>query len=276
MIARRPGARAATLALSAVSAFLLAFVAVVASPPAVRTASAQLPGWVPQDSALFEIYQDDRLLGTEEFRSFQTHDTLVVGSALQITGASPGSTLPRLKTATFLRRAADSYPLVFQIVEMPRDSAKVKSLNCVFSDTTVIIYEERGQLGSGTAVALPPGRLYMLEPGIYSQIQTLVGDFVRGTQQKRKQPVLIPSLKTTVDIHMTRGPKERLGQDGAVIEVTPVVMTDKLTQFVVWADDAGRMIKLEAKREGLRVERAVASGAPVGAPAHPGERAGGK
>jgi hypothetical protein len=263
LTARRPGARAAAFPL----AVALFAACLAAAPAGVRPVAAQAPSWTTLDSAVFEIYQDDEVLGTEEYRAYRSHDTLIVGSALKLTGLREGSTLSPIKTTTFLRRADNSWPLAFQVNESGRDTTKEKkSVSCDFSDTTVVVYHEKDGVGRGTVVALPPGRIYLLEPGIYAQVQTLVGDFVRSSQNKRKQPVLIPSAKQVVDIHLTRGARERLGQDGYVVETTRVDLTDKFVQLVAWVDKEGRMWKLEAPRQGLRVERAVPAGPPAAAP----------
>lgn len=243
----RSGALAAAFAL-----FL-----VVSGAALARPAAAQV--WTPQDSAKFEIYQDDRLLGIEDYRTFKTGDTLVVTSALDLSGAREGSTLPRFKETMFLRKADSSYPIVFHVTEMQRDSSQT-SINCVFRDTTVVIYRENKRGGVGDAIALPPGRLYLLEPGIYAQIQTLLGDFVQSSQNKRVQQVLIPAIGQVVEVTLKRGPRENLGQDRFMVKTTRVDMTDKLTNLSAWLDSGGRMWKLEAKAQGLSVERLLPEG----------------
>lgn len=255
MIARRPGAPVAALTLAA--SFALAVLGFVAARPA----AAQLPGWTVIDSTTFEIYQDDRQVGEEQYRAYRTNDTLIIGSSLSLPGLPEGSLLPSVKNTTFLRRADNSWPLVFQVQESGRDTTKTRSISCAFNDTTVIVFHEADGVGRGTALALPPGRLYLLEPGIYAQVQTLVGDFARSTQNKRKQPVLIPSAKAIVDIHLTRGPKERLGQDEFVVQTTRIDLTDKFIKLSAWVDAQGRMWKMEAPGQGLRVERAVPAAA---------------
>jgi hypothetical protein len=159
----------------------------------------------------------------------------------------------------------DSYPLVFQVIDFPRDTTRgqATAINCMFTDTTATIYREiTGTIGRGESIGLPPGRLYILEPGIYAQVQTLVGDFLATKQDKRKQPVLIPSAQQVVELVLTRGPVERLGQEGHVVTTTRVEITDKLTQLVAWVDANGHMWKLEAPAAGLRVERSLPA-APV-------------
>ena len=267
-IARRSGRLAAPGGAFAPALALFFVAAVVAARPAPAAVAQVVPStWTAVDSATFEIYQNDRQLGDESYRAYRTNDTLIIGSSTQLPGAPAGSPLPAAKTTTFLRRAMDAWPLIFQVYEVHRDTSQNRTISCAFNDTTVIVFHEVGRQGSGTALALPPGRLYLLEPGIYAQVQTLVGDFVRSTQNARKQSVLIPSAKVIVDVHLKRGIREKLGQAGRVVETTQVELTDKLTTLVAWVDDQGRMWKLEAPGQGLRVERALTADMPVAKPA---------
>ena len=273
MTAHFRDARAAALvpAFAPILVLLVSLLAGGAGP-----ARAQATSWVPRDSASFEIYQGDVLLGTEEYRVFQATDTLIMGSTLRLAGAAPESRLPLEKRTTFLRRQLDSYPLVFQVIDIPRDTLdgkKATAINCIFTDTTAVIYREiTGVIGRGEAIGLPPGRLYILEPGIYAQVQTLVGDFLATKQNKRRQPVLIPSVQQVVELTLTRGPVERLGQEGHVVTTTRVDITDKFTQLVAWVDAEGHMWKMEAPGQGLRVERML----PAAPPTPPTKKAGAK
>jgi len=209
-----------------------------------------------KQQASFEIWNGTQKVGTEKFRVYATHDTLITASTVRLDGASPTSKLPFEKRTSFLQRAYDSYPLVFQITEQPRsDTTKTFALNCVFQDTVAVIYKELTGRGVGTTVALPPGRLYLLEPGIYLQIQILLADFLAGSQQTRRQSVLIPSAEQVVDLWLTRGATEAIVVRGKKVEAQRVDLTDKMTNLVAWMDPSGRMMKLEAPGQGLRVER---------------------
>jgi hypothetical protein len=209
-----------------------------------------------RQQASFEIYNGQTRLGTEKFRIYATHDTLITASTVRLDGAAPDSRLPFEKRTSFLQRSFDSYPLIFQITEQPRrDTTDTQALNCVFRDTVATIYREGSGHGVGTSVALPPGRLYLLEPGIYLQVQLLLADFLAGSQQTRKQPVLIPSLEQVVDLWLTRGPIEAVVVHGKKVDAQRVDFTDKMTNLVGWMDTSGRLLKLEAPGQGLRVER---------------------
>lgn len=235
-------------ACAAMSIFALSSV-----PPACTAAVDSL---TIREQASFEIWTGATRLGTERFRIFASHDTLITASTVRLDGAAPTSTLPFEKRSTFLQRTYDSYPLSFLIAELPRtDTTLTMALNCVFADTVVTIYKEARDRGTGVSVALPPGRLYILEPGIYLQVQLLLADFLAGSQQTRRQPVLIPSAEQVVDLFLTRGPVETIVVRGRRMDGRRVDFTDRLTKLVGWLDEKGRLLKLEAPGQKLRVER---------------------
>ncbi len=237
-------------------AFACAAVAIFALSSVPPARAAAVDSLKIRQQASFEIWTGDTRLGTEKFRIYAIHDTLITASTVRLDGAAPTSSLPFEKRSTFLQRAYDSYPLAFQIAEQPRtDTTLTMTLRCEFADTAVVIFKEARDRGTGVAVALPPGRLYLLEPGIYLQVQLLLADFLAGSQQTRRQPVLIPSAEQVVDLFLTRGPVETIIVRGRRMDGRRVDFTDKLTKLVGWLDEEGRLLKLEAPGQGLRVER---------------------
>jgi hypothetical protein len=208
-----------------------------------------------KEEASFDIWSGSTRLGSEQFRIYTSNDTLIIASSVVLDGTAKDSKLPYEKRTKFLQRAFDSYPLVFQTVENRRDSTQMLALNCLFRDTVAVIYREIDGRGTGESVALPPGRLYILEPGIYLQVQLLVADFLKGSQDERRQPVLIPSAVQVVDLYLKKGPVEAIIVRGKRVDAQRVEITDKLTRLVAWADTDGRMWKLEAPEAGLKVER---------------------
>jgi hypothetical protein len=229
----------------------LAFAAGFAPP-----AGAVGEGWVMREQASFSIWQNDQKLGTESFRIYSTHDTLVTASTVRLQFSDSAGTFPYVKHTTYLQRAFDSYPLLFQSIESMRgDTTDTRAINCVFHDTAAVVYKQVGGTGSGETLALPPGRLYILDPGVYLQIQLLVADFLERTQKDRLQPVLIPARQQVVDIRMRRGETSTMDFGGRKVTATRVDLTDKHVDLVAWLSEDGRMWRLIAPSAGLRVER---------------------
>ena len=252
----RIGRQPLALAALAVSCALLG----VPSASPVRAADAPpSTSRISHEDATFTIWQGDRKLGTEEILVYSSHDTLVTASTTHLElrdTTAAGGTFPYEKRTTFLQRLFDSYPLLFQSMESERgDTASTRSLNCLFRDTTAVVYTERAGKGQGDAVALPPGRLYILDQGVYLQVEILAADFATRQQQVRKQYVLIPARHRIAEVELRRGPSERMTFEGKEVETVKVEISDATTLLRAWIAPDGRMLKLEAPSARLRVER---------------------
>jgi len=244
-------------ALSAHSAVPHPAAAAAATPVATAApAPAAADTAVKTQDSSFEIYAGEHRLGTEKFRVYSLADTVIMTSEVTLDGVAPESTLPRSKSAAFRQRAYDSYPVAFVAEEHPRrDTTHVNRVNVAFRDTVAMITLDRADRGRVESVGLPPGRLYLLEPGIYLQVQVLLADFLARGQETRKQSVLIPSLARLLDVQLTRGEEEDIVVRGARVHTRHVTMSDGLTTFEGWLDAGGRMWRLVADGQPLRVDR---------------------
>jgi len=250
---RAPLLLAATFA--ALSAMPLTAAAPAATAPTATPGPAADFAVKTQDSS-FEIYAGEHRLGTEKFSIYTIADTVIMTSQVTLDGVAAESTLPLTKSAAFRQRAYDSYPVAFVAEEHPRrDSTYVNRVNVAFRDTVAMITLDRADRGRVESVGLPPGRLYLLEPGIYLQVQVLLADFLARGQEQRKQSVLIPSLARLLDVELTRGEEEEITVRGARVHTRHVTMTDGLTTFEGWLDAGGRMWRLVADGQPLRVDR---------------------
>ncbi|MGH7725509.1 MAG: hypothetical protein ACREOU_08770 [Candidatus Eiseniibacteriota bacterium] len=244
------------LAVSAVLAALAVMSALDVARPRSSFAAPPRPNWTTIEVSQFDILRGNRLLGTESLRIYQSGDTLITASTVRLDAAGPESALPLEKRLTYLRRNLDSFPLVFQVGTTPRDSTREGTdLNCIFGDTVATVFREIEGHGRVETVGLPPGKLYLFEPGVYLPVQLLLADFVAGSQDKRKQAVLIPSAVTVVDLYLTRTGRDTLVVSGRRVPTTRVEMTDNLTPFTAWIDDKGRLWKLAAQGQDLVVQR---------------------
>jgi hypothetical protein len=255
--------------------FLVALVLVAAVLVARRDAAAQsaadAPGASPEvatkQAASFEIYSGNHRLGTEKFRVYAMADTLIMMSDVTLDGASPGSELPLTKSAAFRQRAFDSYPVAFVAeTKQRRDTSRVDRVVCAFMDTVAMVTIDRADRGRVESVGLPPGRLYILEPGVYLQMQVLLADFLARGQDERKQGVLVPSLARVFDVQLKRGATEEIVVRGRKIKTQRVEMSDGLTTFDGWLDAEGRMWRLTAVGQPLVVVRGpdvTTKGAPA-------------
>jgi hypothetical protein len=234
----------------------LVLVLALSPSPAASAASAAADPRADRDSSYFTISQDGRAIGREEFVHYVQHDTVFSYSTVTLDGLPKDSPVPLVRRTTFLQRRTDSYPMFFETISTPRDSAASLAISCVFSDTTVVVYREINQRGLGEALALPPGRLYILDPGVYHPMQLLMADFLGMSQDRRQQKVFIGANNTFATLSLTRGIQRTLRAGGRERSLTSVQIKDENAEFVGWLDGAGRMWRLEAVGQGLTIERA--------------------
>jgi len=235
---------------------MFAALSTISHTPAGAAPAAPADSAIKTQDSSFDIYSGEHRLGTEKFSIYTIADTVIMTSDVTLDGVSPDSRLPRSKSAAFRQRAFDSYPVAFVAEEHPRnDTSYVNRINVAFRDTVAMITLDRADRGRVESVGLPPGRLYLLEPGIYLQVQVLLADFLARGQETRNQSVLIPSLAKILDVQLTRGDEEEIMVRGARVHTRRVTMTDGQTTFQAWLDTTGRMWRLVADGQPLRVDR---------------------
>jgi hypothetical protein len=213
------------------------------------------------DQSSFSIVLGGRKVGTEKFIHFMRRDTVFSYSTVRLDGLADDSPMPLEKRTSFLQRRLGSFPLFFEAATTERDTSAHISVSCLFSDTTVVVYRERGERGIGEALALPPGRMYLFEPGVYHPVQLLLADFVEGTQSKRKQLVFVPATQVFIDLTLTRGASAPLRWGGKNVPTTKVALTDGTNEFIGWMDEKRKLLRLEAIGQGLVIERAAPAAA---------------
>ena len=207
--------------------------------------------------ATFAIWQGERKLGTEEIRIYSRNDTLFAASELDLEVIGAQGPYRYQKRMTYLTRALDSYPLSYNSVDLvDRDSMKSNETLCAFADTHVVVFlEGKSRFGRAESLGLPPGRIYILDPGIFLQVQLLAADFLDRAQAVRRQAVLFPASPEVREVELRKGPREEVLVGGKKRKATRVDLQDSTVTLRAWLDDRGRMLLLRAEDSKMRVER---------------------
>lgn len=259
---RRPGADAR----SRFAAIALSFAALAAAAGWLPAARAQVAA-PPEDlgavermtlvrTGTFEIWQDTTRLGTEFYRVYESprRDSLLAASTVRYELRADGGLTTIEKWTLSISRRLDAFPLRYQRHE--QTGGRQRSLSLLTRDTTATVYREVEGFGEGTVVRLPPGRIYILDPGIYEHVENLVSDFFLRGLETREQNVLMTPSDEVQQVRLTRGPREKVEVPGrGTVEATRVDLFDDLTLIRVWLDDEGRMLRLEAPAQRIRVVR---------------------
>jgi hypothetical protein len=259
--------------------------AALLAAPAARAQVADTPpdlGSVARMSLVrtgtYEAWQDTSRLGTEFYRVYATPggDSLVSVSTVRYELHGQGGLTTYEKWTLGITRSLDSYPLLYQTRESI--GGRQRALNVTFRAGTALIFRESEGRGGATAVGMPPGRIYILDPNVYEQIERVVSEFYARGLPSRMQNIIMTPRDTVLEIRLTRGPKENIELPGrGKLAATRVDIFDDLTLIKTWVDDGGLLVRVEAPAQKLRVVRlppgqaeAAAAAEAKGAPPAPG------
>jgi hypothetical protein len=240
-------ARGAARALRA-SLFLGLF---LGFPPHAPTRAAD--GMV--DQGTFTVTSAGRVVGTEEFALEARGDTIMGYSKVQQFHGTAGEVETLVKRAGFVMRALD-YALIFY---KSGHEIRGKTLQrwIQIHDTTFTSYRQVGMQGSGTAFQLPPGKLFVLDPYIYTNFAILCLNLKGRAVQSR--PVTMIVLDPDRDSVITATAND-LGQvpfrwGGRPLQARHLTLGDAGITFDLWTGPDGKLLRIEHRPSQLRVDR---------------------
>jgi hypothetical protein len=209
-----------------------------------------------KESGTFDVWQGGTLLGTEKYETYVslTGDSLITLSSVAYTLGVGRDTSGYEKYAILIDGALDSYPLFYQTME--RVGEERRAMRVAVADTTAEIFREGGDSGVGSVMEIPRGRFFIFDPSVYHHVEILLGRFARRSIESRSYQVLVPANETILELRAVRGDEEKTQlADGEEREAIKMELSDELTRFEAWMDEGGRLLRLEAKAQGIKVVR---------------------
>jgi hypothetical protein len=209
-----------------------------------------------RDRGTFDIWQGNSLLGFEKYEAYLsiTGDSLITWSAVEYTLVAGQETGRFAKESILIDGTLDAYPLFYQTRELVGSESRAMSMTIV--DTTAQIFREKSGAGVGSVIEIPRGRFFIFDPSVYHHIEILLGRFARRSVDSRHYQVLVPATETVLDLRAVRGDEETVQlSDGTERTAVKVELSDDLTKFEAWIDEGGRLLRLEAKAQGIKVIR---------------------
>lgn len=199
----------------------------------------------------FEVRQDTTLLGTEFYRVYLTpgRDSLLVSGHVSYDLSGPRGRVRYEKHSLRILRALDNYLARYQTHE--EIGGKERAMSLATFDTSASIFHEADGRGEGNVIPVPPGRVYLLDPSVYEQVEFMVRDFLQSELQTRTINALIPTRDTVISLRMTKGPAEKVGK----VQTRRVDLYDDLTLIQAWLDADGNLIQLDAPAQKVHVRR---------------------
>lgn len=138
------------------------------------------------------------------------------------------------------------------------------------SDTSMTYFTEDDGAGDGRTLVQPPGRLFVMDPGLFTLFEIITRSLAGRTFEKRPLQLLaaLPDSLSTPTSTVTLLAPDTLRAGGRRVPVRRYRLEDASTTFELWADARGRLLRLKNEPAKLLVVRDE----PAPAPARPRAR----
>jgi hypothetical protein len=232
---------------------LACFLALLAAAPAL----AQLPT-ESIDQGSFVIHLKDRAIGAETFEVVGRADSInAAAHSYLTTHTSAGDEMVERAMVMSLNRT-DYSVRYYQANQTMRGQTMITGVVAGQEDTALTVFREQKE-GGGMANRLvaPPGRLFVLDAGLYSLFDLICLNLHHQTFTTRPITVLTLSTArdTIIEAQVTDLGAETIRWGARPVQSRKLQLEDRGTVFFAWLDPSGRMLRLTHEASGLRVER---------------------
>jgi len=131
-------------------------------------------------------------------------------------------------------------------------------------DTVMTYYAEYDGVGSADRLVQPPGRLFVLDPQLFTLFDVLCRSLA-GKQFESRRVQLVAMAPDTLTLPLATVTQEKpdtLSMGARRVPARHYALEDQGVRFDLWADSRGRMLRMANQPTGLRVER-VSEPAPA-------------
>ena len=208
------------------------------------------------DEGTFIISQYGKPVRAEEFAIERTNDTLLVRASSMV--ALPGqATRPVDKSMILLVGPLDFAMGSYWSQFAAGPDTLRRGVEVTPGDTVFTVWREFNRRGVGDLLAMPPGRMYILDPPLFTTFN-FIGWTLQGKLCDRR-PITVFVLgerDSLVDATVTDVGTEAIRWDDRPVQARKLVIADEATSFTAWfSPDDGRMLRLEQPRDSIRVDR---------------------
>lgn len=232
----------------------LALLSLGAAVPAARAQSSGEP-----DSAMFVIYEHDVPVAREHCAYQFMGDSLVISATTERQFQDDkGQRHPFMKTMVLV---VDAHDLGLMRYLSNQDFNGHKSVRGLLpGDTVMTYYAEYDGVGSADRLVQPPGRLFVLDPQMFTLFDVLCRSLAGKQFQKRRVQLLAlaPDTLAAPLATITVGKPDTLELGNRRVPARRYALEDQDLRFDLWADARGRMLRMANEPSGLSVELFIA------------------
>jgi hypothetical protein len=259
----RPIRRTRTLlaaGLAAGAALLLAVLAPRAGAQPTTSKGTKIDALSTQrgavlDEGSFIVSQNGKPVRVEDFAIERMGDTLLVRAASHV--ALPGEAVrPTDKSMILIVGPLDFAMGSYWSMQAAGPDTLRRGVEVTPGDTSCTVWRELNRAGTGDQIATPPGRLYVVDPPLFTSFN-FIGRSLQGKLCDRR-PITVFVLgprDSLVAATVTDVGNETLRWAGRPVQARKLVIADEQTSYTTWFSPEGRMLRLEQPRFGVRVDR---------------------
>jgi hypothetical protein len=207
------------------------------------------------DQGKLIVSQQGKPVRVEEFSMDRDGDTLVVRAGSYLSADVQAGRPPDKKMALLV--GALDYALVRYASDhiMGPDTLK-RGVETTPGDTLFTLWRELNDHGVGDRVVLPPGRLFILDPPLFTTFSFIARTLHGKTFDQRPINVLVLGAPDTlVEATVTNLGTETIRWGARAVVARKLLIADQRTRFTAWISPDGRMLRLQQPEAGILVER---------------------
>ena len=205
----------------------------------------------------FIVFEDGQPVATERFAYSSIGDSLAVEAVHSRLMRGPDGSVREFKKRAALLVHKLDYGLIRYLSNQEADSQlTVTGTSMLPDDTVLTVYREADGIGSAEALRLAPGRVFIMDPLVFSLFDVICRSLERQTFEQR--PLNLVTLGTpplAVEAQVTRAPRDTLQWGGKPVVTTRLTFSEGGASMRAWVSRSGQMIRFEASDGRVRVER---------------------
>lgn len=234
-----------------------AVLCLVAAASSSAAPATEEPRYKELDKGKFIIRVKDKVIGTEEFGVEARSDSInCIAQSKRTRSTDRGEEeIEKLAGMSFGR--FDWGLRMYRSEETFRGQTLVRGVTIDPRDTVFTVYRERKE-GPGEALRLAsaPGRMFVMDSGIYTLFDVLCLHLHEQTFQSRPVNILTFGARDTVmEAQVTDLGRETIRWAARPVQARKLQVSQGQLAFDLWIDSRGRMLRLAHAPTGLLVER---------------------
>jgi hypothetical protein len=225
------------------------------------------------DQGNYVISVGERAVGTENFTIEASADSVYCMARSYLTRRTPEGDQIVEKTMGWSANRSDWSLRYYQSNETFRGATLVRGVVQLSGDTALTVFVENKD-GGGVANrrVAPPGRVFILDSGIYSLFNLICLNLHERTFTTRPLNLLaVGPPDSLLEAQATDLGHETIRWGSRPVQARKIQISDGSITFIAWmSPDRGRMLRLTHEASGLRIDREAPAVKKRSAPPKPG------